>query len=203
MKSISIDPNWISAFAALVAVAFSVWAHRSAERSRKRTDALELQNAELTRIQSVLAHQSWSDEYFREITSWSCNVATAISRAIHLVGVEDQDARRDVLSTLSACIDMGRWYFPNRDHEKEGKNKEPAYRGVRQPCLDWVVFAYDVFDGEKNIKDARAQLVSCQRHFVSCIQEVLDPRSREEAIDRVLTDFKAISTLPKVESPER
>ncbi len=98
---------------------------------------------------------------------------------------------------------MGRWYFPNRDHDKKGKNKEPAYRGVRQPCLDWVVFAYDIFADQQNTVGAREQLVSCQRHFVSCIQEVLDPRSREEAIERVLTDFKAISTLPKVESPER
>ena len=198
----SFDPNWISAVAAILAVGFSIWAHRSAERSRKRADALELKNAELAEMQNRLAHQSWSDEYFREITTWACNVATAISRAIHLVGIDDEIARRETLVTLSACIDMGRWYFPNRDHDKQGQTKEPAFRGVRQPCLDWVVLAYDICSGQRSANDSRGLLVSCQRNFVSCIQEVLDPRSRERAIERVLTDFGAIATLPKVKSPQ-
>ena len=197
----SIDPNWVSATAAIVAVALSIWAHLSAQNSKRRTDVIEQKNAELAEMQSRLAHQSWSDEYFREITTWACHVSTAISKAIHLVKVDDDSARQEVLVTLSACIDMGRWYFPNRDHDKQGETKEPAYRGVRQPCLDWIVLAYDVVDGQHPTKDQRNTLVSCQRNFVSYIQEVLDPRSRGKAIDRVLNDFGAISSLPKVKSP--
>lgn len=195
------EPDWLSAVMASIAVGFSFWAHHSAEKTRKRADEIEAQNAKLLGVQSELARQSWSDEYFREITSWSCNVSMAISKAIHLIEVGDTDAKRDTLITLSACVDMGRWYFPNRDHDQIGTDKEPAYRGVRQPCLDWIVLAYNVLSERKNVLNPREQLVTCQRNFVSCLQEVLDPRSRAESIERVLNDFKSVSCLPSVKSP--
>ena len=203
------DHNWISAFAsvvsagtAIIAVATAVMAQRTANAAQNRASELERKNAELAEMQSRLSHQSWADEYFREITSWAGQVSLAISRATHLVSVDDEQSQRDVLSTLSACIDMGRWYFPNVNHDKGGQHKEPAYRGFRQPCLDWVVRAYDIFDGRQDVDDGKAELICCQRNFVSCVQEVLDPRSREKAIERVLKDFSAVATLPKVNSPE-
>lgn len=203
------DHNWISALAsvvsaatAIMAVATAMIAQRTANAAQDRAAELERKNAELAEIQSRLSHQSWSDEYFREITSWASQVSFAISRATHLVNVDDDHSHRDVLSILSACIDMGRWYFPNVNHDKGGQHKEPAYRGFRQPCLDWIVRAYDIFDRRLNVGDRKAELICCQRNFVSCVQEVLDPRSREKAIERVLKDFSAVATLPKVKSPE-
>lgn len=205
----NLDHNWISALAstvsavaAVIAIAMAMLAQRTASAAQERAGELERKNAELAEIQSRLSHQSWADEYFREITDWAGQVSLAISRATHLVDVDDEQSRRDVLSILSASIDMGRWYFPNIYHDKEGQYKEPAYRGFRQPCLDWVVRAYDVFDGREPVDDKRVELICCQRNFVSCIQEVLDPRSREKAIERVLNDFSAVSALPKVQSPE-
>ena len=195
------DPNWVSAVAAVIAVALSIIAHRSAGRSKRRADTLEEKNAELTEMQTRLAHQSWSDEYFREITVWACQVSRSLSTAIHIVALDESEQRLETLITLSACIDMGRWYFPNLDHDNMGQDKEPAYRGSRQPVLDWVVWAYDIIDGRRTVADRRDALVTCQRNFVSCIQEVLDPRTREQAIERVLEDFGPIATLPKVKGP--
>jgi hypothetical protein len=155
----------------------------------------------LAERQDRLAHQNWTDEYFRDITVWAGRVCDAISEAIHLVGKDDAAARQRVLVSLSACIDMGRWYFPNRDFEKVHPEKEPAYRGVRQPVLDWIVLAYDVCRKESEWGDAHKELVLCQRQFVSFVQEVLDPRSRDESIKRALADFKSISELPTIVSP--
>lgn len=182
----SLDPNWISATVAAIAVGFSFWAQRTAEKARDRADAL--------------AHQNWSDEYFREITAWASSVCMAISEAIHL-DVNDDRQRRAILVRLSASIDMGRWYFPNLHHETEGQHKEPAYRGLRQPCLDWTVLAYDIVAENRVVSDRKAALVECQRQFVSCIQEKLNPRLRERAIKHVLDEFGVVSKLPKVQSP--
>jgi hypothetical protein len=190
----NIDWNIVSGLAAAAATAISLIAWRSAHRSQDRMEQLAAR-------QDRLAHQAWTDDYFRDITNWAGQVCHAISRAIHLVGVNDDHARREVLVELSASIDMGRWYFPNQDHDSLMIEKEPAYRGVRQPILDWIVTAYDICHKESRSAQPHATLVGCQRQFVSAIQEVLDPRSRDSAIKRVLNDFRSVSALPKVESP--
>ena len=184
----NIDWDIVSGAAAAFATIISLIALYAAYRSQRRMEKL--------------AAQSWSDTYFRDITLWASDVVGAISRAIHLIDVDDEEARRETLVSLSACIDMGRWYFPNRAHESNGTHKEPAYRGVRQPVLDWVVYAYDICEGAKEFQNSRKKLVSCQRQFVSAIQETLDPRSREDEIRRVLNDFAQVSVLPKVQSPD-
>lgn len=195
------DANWLSAVAALAALVFSVFAHVTARRSKRKTELLEEKNAALAEAQTRLAHRSWSDEYFREVTVWACQMTTAISRAIHLVGVDDERERREALITISACIDMGRWYFPNRNEDDYGHQKEPAYRGLRQPLLDWAVRAYDICADQRTFADPKEELITCQRNFVSEIQKVVDPRSREEAIAKILSDFGPVAQLPEITSP--
>jgi hypothetical protein len=194
--------DWISAFVAFAAFITSVVAYRSAHKSQAKSEELARRNAALLESQATLDHQSWADEYFREITHWACEVSTAISVAIHNSGRDDEERKLDALITLSACIDMGRWYFPNRFHDEQGKNKEPAYRGVRQPILDWVVRAYDILDGRMATGDTRSALVECQRQFVSYIQQRLDPRSREKIVSRILLDYVDVDKLRAVESPK-
>ncbi len=182
-----VDWTLVSGCAAAVTIPISIAALWTAHRSQKRMGRI--------------AARSWSDDYFRDVATWACEVTRSISTALRLVGVEDESARRDTLIVLSACIDMGRWYFPNKAHDSRGLHKEPAYRGVRQPVLDWVVLAYDVCSGRKSSDDPRDLLVHCQRQFVSAIQETLDPRSRSEEIRRILDDFSEVSALPRVQSP--
>ena len=195
------DPNWVSAIFAALAFGLSLLAHFSSVRSKKRTDALEEKSVELADLQNRLAHMSWSDTYFREIVDWASRVVSAISKGIHISDYQENDVRTEVLSELSACIDMGRWYFPNREHESRGLRKEPAYRGVRQPALDWIVYAYDIIKSRDSSPTAISNLVECQRNFVSAIQAKIDPRSREASVEQVLTDFAPVARHPKISSP--
>ncbi len=190
----SLDWDVISAAAAALATLVSLLALFVTQRSQKRME-------ELADRQNRLAHQSWTDEYFRDITDWASEVCRAIARAIHIVGQNDGAERHEVLVTLSACIDMGRWYLPNRVDGGVGMHKEPAYRGLRQPALDWIVEAYDVCRRERDFENPHKELVACQRNFVSAIQEVLDPRSREASIRHVLDSFATVAARSKVESP--
>jgi hypothetical protein len=198
-----IDANWLSVVIAFGALIFSVIAHRSASKSKARTEQLEEKNSSLVEDQSRLAHHSWADGYFRDVVHWACQMTTAISRAIHFVGSEDIESRREILISIYACIDMGRWYFPNRNEDHFGQEKEPAYRGFRQPLLDWAVRAYEIFENEENYADSKYQLIICQRQFVSVIQEVIDPKSREKSIKKILDDFGPVAGLPTVESPKQ
>jgi hypothetical protein len=194
--------NWVSAFVAIGAFVTSVAAYRSAAKSQATSAELARRNAEMVERQTNLEHQAWADEYFREITHWACEVCTAISTAIHVVDGVDQDRKLSALITLSACIDMGRWYFPNRYHDEEGHEKEPAYRGIRQPVLDWIVRAYDILGGRIEATSSRGALIECQRQFVSCIQQRLDPRSREKMVSRILLDYLDVDKLSAVGSPK-
>ena len=188
--------NWdiVSGLAAALGILVSLIAWNSSRISQQRMETLAAR-------QDRLAHQSWADAYFRDITDWASEVCRAISQAIHLVGHADPAARREVLVTLSACIDMGRWYLPNRVEGGVAMHKEPAYRGERQPALDWIVEAYNIFRRERDHENPHKELVACQRNFVSAIQEVLDPRSREASIRQVLENFATVAARPRVESP--
>ena len=190
----NIDWNIVSGLAAALGIAVSLIAWNSSRISQQRMERLAAR-------QDRLAHQSWADAYFRDITGWSSEVCRAISRAIHLVGQPDPAARSEVLVTLSACIDMGRWYLPNQVESGVAMHKEPAYRGERQPALDWIVEAYTICRRERDYENPHQELVTCQRNFVSAIQEVLDPRSREASIRQVLESFATVATRPRVESP--
>jgi len=190
------SPEWSSAYAGWASAVFSGLAFIISIISLvvSRTAANK---------QTLLAKHTWSDDYFREVAAWANEVAHCISKCIHMIGVDDEGARRDVLATLSACIDTGRWYFPNHSENDVGTGKPPAYRGLRQPLLDWVVFAYDVCDRNDQSEAAKFELIDCQRNFISAMQEVLDPRSRNDAIAKILNDFGPVSSMPKIQSPAK
>ncbi|MGB7372735.1 hypothetical protein [Pontixanthobacter sp.] len=198
-----IGAEWISAGTSVIAIVLSSIAFFKARKSDSQSRSLEFKNAQLAELQTKLAHQSWVDEYFRELTVWAAEIADQISQAIHYLDVDDDKARRDILARLSSRIDTGRWYFPNSLEKGYGDEKEPAYRGFRQPLLDWVILAYDIFAGNRVFSDPRGMLLTCQRQFVSAVQEHIDPRSRKDAILKVLSDFGPVGSLPKIESPAK
>jgi hypothetical protein len=197
---VSAASSAFSAIAAFIAVATSVWAHRSADAAQRRGIELERRNAELAEMQNRLSHQSWADGYFRDVNAWASDVSLTISKAIHFDN--DEIGKREILTHLSASIDTGRWYFPNSRPDDFGQDKEPAYKGFRQPCLDWIVRAYDIFSGQHIVSDKASELIQCQRNFVSCIQSTIDPQSREQAIRRSLSDFSFVAGLPQVQKPK-
>ena len=195
--------DWISAIVSVIALVSSGVAFLTARRSALKAESLDKKNVEIAELQSRLAHQNWADDHFRDVAQWASDIAEVISRAIHYLDEDDQNIRRDILAGLSSRIDTGRWYFPNQLEDGFGRDKEPAYQGIRQPLLDWVVLAYDIYAGNQKFVDSRAMLVTCQRSFVSAVQEHIDPRSRDKAVSKVLTDFSTVGSMPRISSPPK
>lgn len=90
---------------------------------------------------------------------------------------KDEDLKKELLSLLSAKIEIGRFYFPNIDKgDKFGEEKPQAYKGYRNLILDFLVFSFQLFerqDADIYIKHAD----TLQRHFTSSMFELLDPKT--------------------------
>jgi hypothetical protein len=92
-------------------------------------------------------------------------------------------------AALSCCIDSGRPYFPNRDADKFGLERERAYQGKRHAVLDRLVWVYDLL-AEKIAhatpvdaaarEAVRDQAIKFKREFISEVQSEVDPRRRVE-----------------------
>lgn len=186
--------------ATVVAIISAIAAVKSSKLAGKQQEEAALQgkhNAELLEKAHNLKLREWTEQYFNSVRIWAQEVCTAISEATHIVEYSglDEESKRVVLIKLSALIDTGRWYFPNQWTENYGRHKEPAYRGVRQPILDCVVSAYDILKNSDPEYDAKSGLMLCQREFVSHIQAVIDPRKREQEINKVLSEFEVAERL--------
>ncbi len=80
------------------------------------------------------------------------------------------------LSTLSAKIELGRFYFPNTDKgDGYGYEKPLAYKGYRNLMLDFLVFSYEIFK-RKDAKQYLPHTEALQKQFTSLAFEILDPR---------------------------
>jgi hypothetical protein len=90
---------------------------------------------------------------------------------------KDSELKRDLLSKLSAQIEIGRFYFPNINHgDGYGENKPFAYKGYRNLTLDFLVYSYRIFENEEVLKHLKhAEFL--QRHFTSHLFETLDPNT--------------------------
>ncbi len=208
---ISIAAVFVSGLAAIAAIVSGQRARKDAERANK--SALDAQGeanrvaTEATRLQAL----EWTSQYFSDVRAWGDECSNAISEAIHLSHIRDDKRREEswnsVRSRLSALVDRGRWYFPNRFEAEYGIEKPPAYRGLRQRILDYVVAAYDAYpippafyDPSSNsndvvTQDAYGRLVFCQRGFVSEIQDALNPRHREKQVEEILEQFGATENM--------
>jgi hypothetical protein len=187
---------------AAAAIAFT-----SAFAARKSSRLAEEQQKEISYQSRIISEtlekghelklREWTDHYFNSVRVWAEEVCMVISEATHFS--EDSEVsgehKRSALIKLSSLVDTGRWYFPNQWSDDYGIHKEPAYRGVRQPVLDCVVDAYNFLKEPGAGREAKSELVKCQREFVSHIQEVLDPRRREQEIKKTLSKFEVSECL--------
>jgi hypothetical protein len=157
---------------------------------------LARQNAELLKKQHLLDQRAWTDAHFQSVREWAQQVSFTLAAAIHLSDAPaDETKKVEILTKLSALIDTGRWYFPNLWSDKHGVDKEPAYRGIRQPILDCVVAAYDDLKDGGISGERRRNLTACQRHFVSQVQTVLDPRRRDREINKIIGEWEQSEKL--------
>lgn len=143
---------------------------------------------------NMLSAQAWLDQYLCNVRAWADEACECISMAIHSSHLEENQRKETLFNALhkiSALIDRGRWFFPNQWSDEYGKNKEPAYRGIRQPILDQLVEAYDLIkEIQKSGSFENALLLThSQRLFVSEVQQVLNPRRRNEEVQRIYEQF--------------
>lgn len=173
--------TWVASGIALAALVIAAYERRQANKAEAQRQLLEKRNAELV-------ERAWADSHFQAVQRWAEEVCHTISESRHLVGRGDAFASQRIrqMARLSSLIDTGRWYFPNTHSDIVGSEKELAFRGLRQPVLDYVVYAYRALESDWAEAAIREELVSCQRQFVSDIQRVIDPRRRENEIEQYL-----------------
>lgn len=130
-----------------------------------------------------------------QVMNWANRAVAAMAEAQHIcaspnVGALYLNERGIALATaLSSLIDEGRWYFPNMGRRPTDTEKAGAYRGTRQPILDYVFSAYEAVHEMMTNDDAArealaAKIAEAKRHFVSEVQHAVDPRRRAWVMDR-------------------
>lgn len=148
--------------------------------------------AELVREQTRLARDS-------DIIRWAGDTIALLSEMAELPMLAETSERRtthwhELRHRLSSQIDIGRLFFPNFGTDLVDTERSSAYRGRRQPVLDHLVAAYDIFDEAlmAGDTDARRQckrrIIRAKRHFVSEIEGHIDPNRYIEALDPALID---------------
>lgn len=204
--------TWVASGAAVVAVIVAGYERHQANKAdaqrqvvEAQRQALEERNAELVARANRLKTQAWVDSHFQAVQRWAEDVCLAMSEGRHLVGSEREFAaqRLTLMARLSSLIDTGRWYFPNTHTEMVGTEKEFAYRGVRQPVLDYVVHAYRTLESSRPAEVLCHELISCQRQFVSDIQQVINPRRRELEIEHYLKQLPELDRQLQPTTPPR
>jgi hypothetical protein len=165
--------QWLGIASAAIAVVSFVLNLRLVARQEKR-NAVNLK----------MAHDS-------DIIRWSDEAIVILAEADEMlrekgVAYPDNDFRQSrsvSLARISAIIDRGRLFFPNRDiGDGHGADNEAAYQGHRQPALEALVSAYDLLRtaGAQSGPDVAAadQLRKIRRAFVAEVFRTVDPVRR-------------------------
>jgi hypothetical protein len=140
-------------------------------------------------------------EYFRDLRAWADEVVEVMSEAGYLCEFNVSDWGNDELSKrqyylrhrLSALADRGRWFLPNVQEDEAGTERETAYRGFRQRPLGAILRVHKLAT-KISLKDSvsnskiKENIFNERRTFVSEIQVILDPRTREQEFKEIITN---------------
>lgn len=94
---------------------------------------------------------------------------------------------------LSALADAGRLFFPNEAPESQGADRAGAFKGVRPPILDAILFAHIIMEHlyqqpkhwKARSKSAADLLNGCRRLLVTELQNAIDPRQKERLLSQM------------------
>ncbi|WP_158811096.1 hypothetical protein [Beijerinckia sp. L45] len=137
-------------------------------------------------------------KYFDNFRKWADQVADNLTESIHLCDLDPSkiggesyfDRRHRLRISLSTMVDKGRWFFPNIEIDDHGKDKDEGFKGYRHEVLDGLVKAYvclgkiDYLNAKNNM-NIRRELVVAKRHFVGCVQKILDPADQRIQFERI------------------
>jgi hypothetical protein len=121
--------------------------------------------------------------------------AEMLMRPEYAAAADEKDFERrryEVLADISCCIDRGRMFFPNRDADRVGLDREGAFRGHRHAVLDRLVWIYELlakvsYQAPADAADRsklREEAITHKRHFISEVQSEVDPRRRISFLER-------------------
>lgn len=174
----------ISLLSAAVSVVFAIRANRD------------------TRLQHQFEIISLRSQYYSELQAWAERVVDAMSEAIFLYDLDPHktdptEFHLRYLSAkqhLSSLVDKGRWFLPNNQPEARGQEKPKAYAGIRQKALDDIIAAYRTLESSQLDSGSydlagRRHLWQLRKSFVSELQDILDPRGRENELERIVADI--------------
>lgn len=154
-----------------------------------------LLNIVITTRQTRVSVESLKFNNDTQVMNWANRAVAAMAEAQHLSAASNVSAlylnERGLMiaTTLSSLIDEGRWFFPNIGRRPTDPDKPGAYRGTRQPILDYIVAAYEGVNemlrmGEAPRTALTQKIAEAKRHFVSEVQHAVDPRRRAWVMDR-------------------
>lgn len=158
-------------------------------------------SASVSERQLALEARVFVTGWYNDFRAWASEAIDVMSEAIYCCGAEDshsQDCSVDLRvcrHRLSALIDRGKFFLPNDEHESYGLHKSYAYRGFRQPALDYLVGSEQIISGnmdvsEVGIESRSAALVEMKRRFVSVTQMVLEPRKHLSQLESLLKESR-------------
>lgn len=168
-----LDPHkMMSVGSVLVASVSAYFSWRTARRQERR-EAISLK----------LAHDTdvirWSDEVISLLAETH---ETLCEKGVAFADAEFRHRRMHARARLSALIDRGRLFFPNRKDGDKGADKEVGFQGSRQPALDALVEAYDLMRGAGEQpgpdRDTAHDLNAIRRRFVAEVFKAVDPVRR-------------------------
>lgn len=168
--------HWLAIGSAVLALASFILNLRLVARQEKR-------NA----VAMKLAHDSdiirWADE---ALSILAAAQEVLIEKGVSYNDVDFRARRSTVRAQLSALIDRGRLFFPNRTDPLHGQEKEVGFQGYRQPILDALVGAYDFFSnaGAAPGPDVAASqtIRNYSKTFMSEVFKAVDPVRRGEKV---------------------
>lgn len=151
----------------------------------------------LVRRQIKLQYESLKAQIEADVLAWTHEAVDALSDAAMFARgrgdvYEAAECRRGLAEAgnrLSALADRGRLFFPNESPKEYGVEMEGAFKGVRPPILDAMVFAcchVEHMDRAETPDVETADfLVRCRRLVVSEAQNAINPRRRRTVLDQL------------------
>ncbi len=180
---VSVNPQ-IALQVDLAAAAIAVVALLISIMVSRRQSRVALQDLRLHRDSDIVEWSNRALDHF-------CSTEMILRQEYHSITsqAEFEKLRLQTMRHVSSCIDQGRLFFPNLDHDnpnwnvdKHGQLKPDAYKGFRHPALDCLVFAYDLlrndvrYERVHSFETFRNKVTTFKRQFISEVQSELDPR---------------------------
>ena len=156
----------IVAALSLIVAARSAWSARKANKKKEEVSKYEL-----------------SESLRKDILDWydRCVYILILLRTRLKAGRINDEKYLELNASLSSLVELGRFYFPNYDRDKDkGQDRPEAYKGKRTLPLDLLVKSYAITSKtRKDLLKKKDYFVSeleiYQEGFTSELFEVLDP----------------------------